>query len=63
MGNEIRAYVIIVNEATVGFEQENVVTCFTLKFQKVKSLNTHWPVIGNGLQIGIYMLKMKCRNK
>lgn len=36
MGNETRAYVILVSEATVGFEQESVVTCFTLKFQKVK---------------------------
>lgn len=63
MGNETRAYVIIVSEATVGFKQENVVTCFALKFQKVKSLSTHCSVIGNGPQIGIYMLKMKYKNK
>lgn len=53
MGNETRAYAIIVSEATVGFKQENVVTCFALKFQKVKSLSTHCSVIGNGPQIEI----------
>lgn len=63
MGNETRAYAIIVSEATVVFEQESVVTCFALKFQKVKSLNTHCSVIGNGPQIEIFMLKMKYKIK